>query len=95
MAKSDKFIPHIVLTIADIQYFWDVARQEKFLYDNAKFFEKKNMAYSFAYDFNKHKVTDLKRFKPDIIFYQQPYEIYSIQKPRSTSKYALSCYIPY
>ena len=95
MAKSDKFIPHIILTIADIQYFWDVERQEKFLYDNAKFFEKKNMPYSFAYDFNKHKVTNLKRFKPDIIFYQQPYEIYNIQKPRRTSKYTLNCYIPY
>ncbi|MCD7878684.1 MAG: hypothetical protein LUG16_01980 [Candidatus Gastranaerophilales bacterium] len=93
--KSDNFEPIIAITIADIQRDISVKEKEDILNTNQEFFKQKRMNTVIAYDINKDKAVSLKVFKPDIIFYQQPYHIPKIQTPQITSEFALNCYISY
>lgn len=47
------------------------------------------------YDINQYRHLELKTFKPDIVFYQQPWQIPDKQNLINTSKYALIAYVPY
>lgn len=60
-----------------------------------EFFESKGIRYKLAYDVKRTKHLNLKDFKPDIIFYQQPWQISEEQSLINTSKHSLICYIPY
>ena len=60
-----------------------------------KFFEEKGINYKVVYDIKQQVHIKLKKFKPDIVFYQQPWLIPDNQNPFNTSKNALICYVPY
>ena len=92
MEKSDKFEPFIALTVlTGVHTGVDTTRNE--LEDNYKFFKSKGMKVVKAYE--NHEYLDLKIFKPDIVFYQQPWALSKLQMPDSVAKFALTCYIPY
>ena len=48
-----------------------------------------------AYEPHTNTFLSLEHFKLDIIFYQQPWGIAKAQSIFATSKFALSCYVPY
>ena len=60
-----------------------------------KFFTEKGMNVEYAYDIKKSKFIPLKKYNPDIIFYQHPWYVKTEQGPVVCSKFALTCYIPY
>ena len=95
MSKYEKFEPIMCLHIADIQRKLSKEDQNKIILDNKAFFESKGMTTVIAHNLKSGKPIDLKEFKPDIVFYQQPWDIYKIQRPKLVSRYALTCYIPY
>lgn len=58
-------------------------------------FFKDNYNTEYAYNIDTSKHIPLKKFNPDIIFYQHPWNVKTVQGPVVCSKYALTCYIPY
>ena len=95
MINDDCFEPIICLTIADIQKKCSKEEKQKILNENKDFFEKRGMNVVLGYDITNNSSVDLKEFLPDIVFYQQPYNIYKNQAPETVSRYALTCYVPY
>ena len=59
------------------------------------YFENKGMKVYDTFDYENFKFKKLSIFKPDIIFYQQPWQIVSKQRPEKTFIHSLLCYIPY
>ncbi len=64
-------------------------------YENYEFFQKRGMNVKSGYDEVKHQYIDLKEFKPDIVFYEQPYVLPRQYKQCNVSKFALTCYCHY
>lgn len=95
MEKSALFSPLIALTIADIQKNLSNEAHRKIIEENYRYFTQKGMKTLVAYDLQKGKALSLRKFNSPIIFYQQPYNLPKIQDMKETSKFALSCYIPY
>lgn len=93
LEKNEKFEPVVALTIADIQTKLEQNEKEKILNENFEFFNQKGMRVVSAY--KAGKPLSLKIFKPDVVFYQQPYNIPKVQDFEAVSKYAFTCYIPY
>ena len=59
------------------------------------FFKSKVNPIFLGYDIEKKEYKDLKCYKPDIVFYSQPWDIPEINSVKEVSKYALTSYIPY
>ena len=43
----------------------------------------------------KREISDLREFRPDIVYYTEPWSPAAGQDPRSVSRFALTCYSPY
>lgn len=95
MSKNNKFEPVIALNIADKQ--WQLTKKERknLLQNNQKYFEDKKIKTVLAYNILRNKSVNLKKFKPDLVFYQQSRNINKVQQPKKVSDYALTIYIPY
>lgn len=93
LLKSKHFEPFVMLA-----YFKKskigISPQEHML-KGIKFFEEKGINYKVVYDIKQQVHIKLKKVKPDIVFYQQPWLIPDNQNPFNTSKNALICYVPY
>lgn len=93
LLKSKHFEPFVMLA-----YFKKseigISPQEHML-KGIKFFEEKGINYKVVYDVKQQVHIELKKVKPDIVFYQQPWLIPDNQNPFNTSKNALICYVPY
>lgn len=93
LLKSKHFEPFVMLA-----YFKKseigISPQEHML-KGIKFFEEKGINYKVVYDIKQQVHIELKKVKPDIVFYQQPWLIPDNQNPFNTSKNALICYVPY
>jgi len=57
--------------------------------------KNKNLPYELLYDIKKDKHINIKKFKADIIFYEQPWSIPKNQSVIEASKHSLVCYFPY
>ena len=66
-----------------------------FLTENYNFFASKGMNTAYAFDYEKNRYIDLKEFNPDIIFYEQPWDIAEVHSIWKTSKFALCCHCSY
>lgn len=95
MLKSEIFEPIVALTIADIQNELSSQERIEYLKNLHNVFLQKGIDSVYAYDFELNTQINLDKFKPDIVFYQQPWGLAEIQSPQVTGKYALTCYIPY
>ena len=92
MAESEFFEPIIVVgVIITVHQGLDNTRSS--IEDNYNFFKSRGMNVEYGYK-NKEYI-DFKEFKPDIVFYEQPWGLPEFNKPRYVMKYALTCYAPY
>ncbi len=92
LEKSSDFEPVVAVTqLSSVHNGKDPTRDD--LDKNYCFFKSKFMNAVKAYD-NGHFL-DLRAFSPDIVFYQQPWNLSKIQHPKAVSKFALTFYIPY
>lgn len=55
----------------------------------------KNLGLKVDYLYKNGNYLDLKKFKPDIVFYEQPWGLCKQYRPNNVSKYALTMYSPY
>ena len=93
MRVGDVFDPYIVLTRADIDWGLSRAEFEAKIQENYSFFASRGIECLLGV-INGEPI-DLRHFKPDVVFYQHPWEIAPIQNPEEVSKFALTCYVPY
>lgn len=63
------------------------------LEENYNFFKSRGMNVEYGY--KNHKYIDLKVFKPDMVFYEQPWELPKLYKPFKVSRFALTFLSPY
>ncbi len=90
--KSDKFEPLVLVSLLTLAAKGkDKTRNN--LQENYEFFKSRGMNVDYAYKNGKY--VDLEEFKPDIVFYDQPWDLPEIHKPFNVSKFALTMYSPY
>ena len=95
MEKSKTYDPYIGLTLADMDWHLSTSDQEEKYLANRKYFSIKGMKIVDAYDIDKRLPISLRKYTPDIVWYQQPWGIAEEQRPNYVSYYALTAYIPY
>lgn len=62
---------------------------------DVEFFKSRVSPLYIGYDVKTNKYEDLKKFKPDVVFYTQPWDIPEIHSVAEVSKFAKTAYIPY
>lgn len=63
------------------------------LEENYNFFKSRGMNVDYLYKDGKY--INLKKFKPDMIFYEQQWGLPKVLRPETVSKYSLTFYCPY
>ena len=69
--------------------------QKEHFNESLKFFKDRGYRVLEGYDWSKKRHIPFKKFKPDIIIYQQPWSVEKTQEPTVVSKFALTYYVPY
>ncbi|MDR1457898.1 MAG: hypothetical protein LBI47_03570 [Puniceicoccales bacterium] len=59
------------------------------------FFKNADVRVECAYDSTSNKFLDLKIFNPDVVFYEQPWDVNPTQSVTEVANFALACYTPY
>lgn len=90
--KNTNFTPLIVIGVPNHIHI-ENKKIQSILDENYNFFKKKEMHVEYGY--KNGEFINLKFFNPDIVFYEQPWEIPKIHRPNHVSKYALTCFCPY
>lgn len=96
-SQNPHFEVQILITVRGtlLKKKYEFCEWEKLAKNNYNFFKNRNMNVDFAFDFKKKKFIDLKEFNPDIIFYEQPWDLSEEQSIIKTSNYAISFYCSY
>lgn len=97
LAHNPRFDVLVLVTITRnlLQAEYAFIEYEKLARDSYARFKENGINVAYAFDFKNKKYIDLKAFEPDIIFYEQPWEISETQSIKETSKYALAFYCHY
>ena len=90
---TDKYFEPIIVVSCITQKHKNPNDKRCSVEDNIEFFKSKGISVECAYVRNKY--IPLEKFKPDIIFYQQPWGLPELHSPSHLSKYALCCYCSY
>lgn len=95
--KNEKFNVTVLISVYDFyaKGKYPNINYQKIAEDNYNYFKKNGYNVEYAFDFIANKHIDLKKFSPDIIFYEQPWDIPKIYQPEVTSKYAITFYSSY
>ena len=92
LAKSDKFEPLILVSMLMLASTGkDKTRNN--IEENYRFFKNKGMNVAYAYEEGEY--LDLETFAPDIVFYDQMWDLPEKHKPQYVSRFALTCYCSY
>ncbi len=94
LEASDRFEPVILITPLLVIHEGESIYRSDIL-ENEEFFRNKNMPTIRAYNIEKKEYIPIKNFGIDILFYEQPWQIFEGQHIFETSKTMLTCYIPY
>ncbi len=90
--KDDNFNPVVAVSVLTLVHDGkDKTRSN--LEESYNFFKSKAMNVVYAYKNGEY--VDLKEFNPDIIFYDEPWDLPEIHKPKYVSDFALTCYSSY
>ncbi len=90
MAKSNIFEPFIL-----VSPMLDENSNRNSYKDCIKFFQNNCNCVELGYDDNIKSYIDIKKFKPDIVFFQQPWQLHNKQNPKHVSKFAFIYYFSY
>lgn len=96
-SKNPYFDVQILTTVRKVflKKKYKFCEWEKHAAENYAFFKKQNMNVDYAFDIKKKRFKALSEFRPDIIFYEQPWDLPKEQSIINTSKYAMNFYCPY
>lgn len=91
--NDERFEPLVVVTIRK-NLHKNPEKVKKALSNLLVFFRERNFNVVSAYNVESATHLNLRSFKPDIIFYDEPWQNKQLDI-FATSKFALSCYVPY
>ena len=91
LQKSEKFEILPVVLYPIISKGETIFTQE----ENKKFFNELNINSIDGFDYQNNNIIDIKKFEPDIVFYQQPWYLNNCNHPKFVSSYALTIMAPY
>ena len=93
---DNRFEPFIVLgmTPGRTKFYTEEELEHRFK-KQIQYFQSKGIKVFIGYDIKNHKQIPLKKFNPDIVFYEQPWGLPHIYRPYKVSKYALTCHSSY
>lgn len=90
--KDERFEPIVLVSLLMLSHKGkDKTRNN--LEENYEFFKSRNMKVEYAYKNGEY--IDLKEFHPDMVFYDQQYDLPEFHKPQVVSEYALTFYSSY
>lgn len=92
MAKSDLFEP-LVLIYPLFRVHDGFCKGSPTLEDQYNFYANQGINVEYLYENNNY--LKLEDFKPDIVFYQQHWDLPAIYAPEYVAKFALTCYFTY
>lgn len=96
LAETDAYRPVIFVYPSPLDFKHKDATVEDLLEEKYRFFADKSMNVVKVWDTASNQCVIPKDARPDIIFYQQPWDTpHPFPLPTETSSYALSLYIPY
>lgn len=93
LRADSRFEPLIAVSL----YGWhdDLAAAERKMSETTRFFQERAMNPQPAYSASTHRAIPLSTFNPDIVFYDQPWDVMREHMPEIVSAYALTCYCSY
>ena len=96
-AKNPKFDVQVLITVREklLKDKYKFLEYKKLAEKDYNFFKKLGFNVDYAFDFKKKEYINLEKFKPDIIFYEQPWDLCELQSIKNTSQYALPLYCAY
>ncbi len=90
--KSEKFEPIILISLlTSVHKGLDKTRNNS--KENYEFFTSRGMNVEYLY--KNEKYINLRKFKPDVVFYEQPWDLPEKYMPQNVSNYALTFLCPY
>lgn len=95
MRLSKQYEPIVALTVFDLESDYSKEKRIQAMTAVRAYCTAHQMAYVEAYDGETGNFLSFKRFEPDIVWYQDPWNIDRIQSPEVTADFALTCYVPY
>ena len=97
MKASDCFEPLIVLSpyFGESSARYSESEIEDLLKVQEKFFDDENDAHVRSVSGYPPRYNDLSVYKPDIVFFQEPWTMNGKQTPWHVSNFAIACYVPY
>lgn len=96
LSKDARYKVSIAVSIGDTDSSLSHEERSVKVSSRVSWFEKQGIDNCLiAYDPESDTPLPLDKFKPDIVFYHQPWFLPPCQMPRVVSRYALTCYIPY
>jgi len=94
MIKSDLFNPVVAVSLlTQVVDRTDTTRND--LNKSYDFFKKQGYEVVKAFNEDSQNFIDLKIFKPDLVFYDQCWDLPELHKPAHVSSFALTFYVPY
>ena len=95
MLKNEHYEPFILVGKNDVKYGHFEYQTKEDILSLYNYYKSQNMEVYSAYDFEKNEYIPLDKFNPDIIFYSRQWKVPKIHNILETSKFALTCYVPY
>lgn len=95
LAETDKYNPIIFICPTYMESLQEYSKIEPTLKEKIDFFRKKKMNVVGIWDKLENNCIISEELKPDIIFYQQPWDIPPIPSPFKMANRSLTFYIPY
>ena len=95
MRHSTHYEPIVALTVFDIESRFDKNEKERAIAAVKAYCIERQMPYVDAYETETGRFLSFKCFEPDIVWYQDPWDIDKCQSPKETANFALTCYVPY
>lgn len=95
MKADGRFLPVMAVCTEKITPFWTAEKAIAKMDGDRAFYESLGNQCVEAFDRHSMKAIDLRTFKPDIVFFQEPWRFFEVLSVPYVSKFALCCYIPY
>ena len=95
MAKSRLYEPQVLVDVTTDELKLSRERRAEIFRGRAEYFRRNGLTVLEAYDWRTDRLLPLKDFRPEILFYQQPWQMPKDRLPASASRLALTCYVPY
>ena len=95
LAQTETYCPVIFVYPSPLEFDSKDTTIESFLEKKINFFKAKGMEVINVWDSSSHRCVIPETSRPDIVFYQQPWDTPPFPTPLQIADYALSFYIPY